>query len=122
LAASVFIAGVIHVGWFKPRLAQIQAQPRKELAQFVSVAIPPSEPLGVYYAKRNATSFYARRPIVDLGEWEIDPLLEFLSSPSPAVALTHRKFLPEIEEAISNAHVWTRRGDYVLVANHPLTR
>ena len=122
LAGGVFVAGIAHVGWFKPRLAQIQAQPRKELAQFVSVAVPASEPLGVYYAKRNATIFYARRPIVDLGEWEIDPLLEFLSSPSPAIALTHSKFLPEIEEAVPSARVWTRRGEWVLVANHPLDR
>jgi 4-amino-4-deoxy-L-arabinose transferase-like glycosyltransferase len=122
LAASMCVVGLAHVGWFKPRLAEIQAQPRKELAQFISVAIPESEPLGVYYAKRNATIFYARRPIVDLGEWEIDPLIEFLSSPSPAVALTHEKFLPEIEAAVPRASVWTRRGDYVLVANHPLDR
>lgn len=122
LGSGMFVAGLAYAGWFKPRLAQIQAQPRKELAQFVSVAVPASEPLGVYYAKRNATIFYARRPIVDLGEWEIDPLLEFLSSPSSSVALTHGKFMPQIEEAVPSARVWTRRGDWVLVANHSLVR
>ncbi len=121
LAGAMLIAGFAHVGWFKPRLAQIQSQPRKELAAFASRAVPLSEPLGVFYAKRNATIFYSRRPIVDLGEWEVQKLVAFLSSPTPATALTHAKFLPELEKALpGKIYLWTRRGDYLLVSNHPL--
>ena len=121
LAGAMLIAGFAHVGWFKPRLAQIQAQPRKELAKFASLAVPPSEPFGVFYAKRNATIFYARRPIVDLGEWEVQKLVAFLAYPTPATALTHGKFLPDLEKALpGNVYLWTRRGDFVLVSNHPL--
>lgn len=120
LAAAMVVAGLVHVGWFKPHIAEIQAQPRKELAQFVGAAIPESEPLGVFYAKRNATIFYARRPIVDLGEGDPQMLVSFLAEPRPATALTHAKFVPELEAALSEVYVWTRRGDYVLVSNHPL--
>jgi hypothetical protein len=120
LAGAMLIAGFAHVGWFKPRLAQIQAQPRKELAKFASLAVPPSEPFGVFYAKRNATIFYARRPIVDLGEWEVQKLVAFLASPTPATALTHGKFLPDLEKALpGKVFLWTRRGDFILVSNHP---
>jgi 4-amino-4-deoxy-L-arabinose transferase-like glycosyltransferase len=122
LVAAMAVAGVAHIGWFKPRLAQIQAQPRKELAQFAAAALPEYEPLGVFYAKRNATIFYARRPIVDLGEWEVAELTRFLSSPSPATALTHAKFVPTLIEEVPELHVWTRRGDFVLVSNHRIPR
>jgi len=120
LAGAMLAASLTHVGWFKPRIAEIQAQPRKELAQFVGAAIPESEPLGVFYAKRNATIFYARRPIVDLGEWDVQVLVSFLAEPRPATALTHVQFVPELEAALPEVRVWTRRGDYVLVSNHPL--
>jgi hypothetical protein len=122
LAAAVGAAALAHIGWFKLRLAQIQAQPRKELAQFAAGALPEYEPLGVYYAKRNATIFYARRPIVDLGESEVAELIHFISSPSPATALTHAKFVPVLVQEVPELHVWTRRGDFVLVSNHPLGR
>jgi 4-amino-4-deoxy-L-arabinose transferase-like glycosyltransferase len=122
LAGGMLVAATTHIGWFKPRIAEIQAQPRKELSQFASVAIPRSEPLGVFYAKRNATVFYARRPIVDLGEWEPDRLVSFLAPAEPAVALTHVKFLPLLEESLPEVFVWTRRGDFVLVANHRIPR
>ncbi len=118
LAAAVAVAAVAHIGWFKPRLAQIQAQPRKELAQFAATALPEEEPLGVFYAKRNATIFYARRPIVDLGEWEVSELTSFLSSSAPATALTHAKFIPALIQEVPELHVWRRRGDFVLVSNH----
>jgi 4-amino-4-deoxy-L-arabinose transferase-like glycosyltransferase len=120
LAGAMLVAGFAHVGWFKPRLAQIQAQPRKELAAFASRAVPPSEPLGVFYAKRNATIFYARRPIVDLGEWEQQKLVAFLASPTPATALTHSRLVPDLEAALPRFYLWTQRGDFVLVSNHPL--
>ncbi len=120
LAAAVALAAVAHIGWFKPRLAQIQAQPRKELAQFAATALPEEEPLGVYYAKRNATIFYARRPIVDLGQWEVAELTCFLSSPAPATALTHAKFISALIQEVPELHVWRRRGDFVLVSNHPI--
>ena len=111
------------VGWFKPRLADIQAQPRKELAQHASAGLLESEPLGVYYAKRNSTIFYARRPIVDLGERddEFEGVVSFLSSPTPATVLTHAKFVPQLEERVPGLTLWTRRGDYVLLANHPVS-
>jgi len=115
-------AGLAHVGWFKPRIAEIQAQPRKELAQIAAEALGREEPLGVFYAKRNATVFYARRPIVDLGEEEsaAGGLVEFLSSPTPAAALTHKKILPLLEESLPEVFVWAGRGEYVLVSNHRL--
>ena len=123
LAAAMLVAAFGHVGWFKPRQARIQAQPRKELAKLASAALLESEPLGVYYAKRNATIFYARRPIVDLGEREDEfpGLVKFLSSPAPATALTHAQFVTQLEESLPRVHVWTRRGDYVLVSNRELT-
>jgi 4-amino-4-deoxy-L-arabinose transferase-like glycosyltransferase len=120
LAGGMLVALVAHVGWFKPRLALIQAQPRKELAQFAGAALPPEEPLGVYKAKRNATIFYARRPIVDLGEWEPGELAAFLSSPAPATALTDAASAQRVARMVPNMQVWTRRGDFVLVSNHPL--
>ena len=122
LATAMLVAGLAHAGGFKPRLAQIQAQPRKELAQFASVALSEAEPLGVYYAKRNSTIFYARRPIVDLGEREdeFEGVVEFLSSPTPAAVLTHEKFVAGLMARVPTTQVWTRRGHYVLVANHDL--
>ena len=80
--------------------------------------LPPSEPLGVYKAKRNATIFYARRPIVDLGEWDDQELISFLSSPEPRTALTHEDLVPIVREAVPGASVWMRRGRYVLITNH----
>ena len=80
--------------------------------------LPPSEPLGVYKAKRNAVIFYARRPIVDLGEWEDRELISFLSSPDPRTALTHEDLVPIVREEVPGASVWMRRGTYVLVTNH----
>lgn len=121
LAGGMLVALVAHVGWFKPRLALIQSRPRKELAQLAAMALPPEEPLGVFYAKRNATIFYARRPIVDLGEWEPEKLVSFLSSPTPATALTHARFLPLLADSLPRVHLWTRRGDFVLVSNHRLS-
>jgi 4-amino-4-deoxy-L-arabinose transferase-like glycosyltransferase len=122
LAGAMLVAGFAHVGWFKPRVAEIQAQPRKELAQHASAGLLESEPLGVYYAKRNSTIFYARRPIVDLGERddEFGGVVSFLSSPTPATVLTHAKFVPQLEELVPMLFLWTRRGDYVLLANHPV--
>ncbi|MFB3880783.1 MAG: ArnT family glycosyltransferase [Armatimonadota bacterium] len=119
LASAMLAALTAHVGWFKPRLSLIQSQPRKELAQLAGAMLPADEPLGVFYAKRNATIFYARRPIVDLGEWEPEKLVAFLSSPSPATALTHARFLSLVEREAPRAQLWTRRGDFVLVSNHP---
>jgi 4-amino-4-deoxy-L-arabinose transferase-like glycosyltransferase len=121
LAVAMVAALIAHVGWLKPRLALIQSQPRKELAQFAGAALPADEPLGVFYAKRNATIFYARRPIVDLGEWDPGKLVSFLCTPTPATALTHAKFLPLLEEKLPGVELWTRRGEYVLVANHELS-
>lgn len=118
LAASMLVAAIAHIGWFKPRLKQIHDQPRKEIAQFAGAVLPPSEPLGVYKAKRNATIFYARRPIVDLGEWEDRELVSFLSSPDPRTALTHEDLVPIIRQEVPGASVWMRRGTYVLVTNH----
>jgi len=120
IAGSIVIAALAHVGWFKPKLAAIQAQPRKELSEFAGSALPETEPLGVFYAKRNATIFYARRPIVDLGEWEPEGLLSFLSDHRPAGAITHCKFLPALEDQLGDVHVLMRRGEYVLIANHAL--
>jgi len=74
----------------------------------------------VFYAKRNATIFYARRPIEDLGEWEPDLLVDFLSSHEPAVALTHESFLPLLRDSGVGTFVWRQRGQYLLVTNHPL--
>lgn len=118
LAASMLVAAIAHIGWFKPRLKQIHDQPRKEIAQFAGAVLPSSEPLGVYKAKRNATIFYARRPIVDLGEWEDRELVSFLSSPDPRTALTHEDLVPIIRQEVPDASVWMRRGTYVLVTNH----
>jgi 4-amino-4-deoxy-L-arabinose transferase-like glycosyltransferase len=120
LASAMLVALLAHVGWFKPRLSLIQSQPRKELAQLAGVVLPADEPLGVFYAKRNAIIFYARRPIVDLGEWEPEKLVAFLSSPTPTTALTHARFLPLLERDAPRAQLWTRRGDFVLVSNHRL--
>ena len=118
LAAAMLAAAAAHIGWFKPHLAQIQAQPRKELARFAGEILPQSEPLGVYKAKRNATIFYARRPIVDLGEWDDQELVSFLSSPDPRTALTHEELVPILREEVPGVHVWMRRGSYLLVTNH----
>jgi len=119
LACAMALAGMAYVGWFNPRRAEIQAQPRKELAQLAAVRLPESAPLGVYYAKRNATVFYFGRPIVDLGEREDEfaGLVRFLSSPTPAAAITHARFLPELRRSVPGLRVWDQRGDYVLVAN-----
>lgn len=119
LVTAMIVAGFAHVGWFKLRIADIQAQPRKELAVFASTAVGAAEPLGVFYAKRNSTIFYARRPIEDLGEWEPDLLVDFLSSHEPAVALTHESFLPLLRDSGVQIFVWRQRGQYLLVANHP---
>jgi 4-amino-4-deoxy-L-arabinose transferase-like glycosyltransferase len=118
LAAAMGAAAIAHVGWFKPRIAEIQAQPRKELAQLASTVLLDSEPFAVFYAKRPATVFYARRAIVDLGEDEPQGLVSFLSSPSPATALTHARFLPLVRETLPTVQVWARRGDFVLISNH----
>ena len=133
LSLAMAIAGFALVGWLNPRKAEIQAQPRKELARFVSAAAPASTPVGVYYAKRNSTIFYLGRPIVDLGERrdEIEGVVRFLSSPTPAVVITHRKFLPELERSLRHGeateasdrrplYVWRERGDFVAVSNRPL--
>jgi hypothetical protein len=133
LSGAMLVAGFGLVGWLNPRKAEIQAQPRKELAQFAAAHTAPSVPVGVYYAKRNSTIFYLGRPIVDLGERreEFPGLLRFLSSPTPAVAITHARFVPEIERALRDnrdaagepspkpCYVWERRGDYVIVGNGP---
>jgi 4-amino-4-deoxy-L-arabinose transferase-like glycosyltransferase len=120
LALTMLVAGFVYAGWFKPRLAQIQAEPRKELAQLASRLLPASEPLGVYYAKRNSTIFYLRRPIVDLGETEREfvGVLAFLSAARPAAVLTHARFLADLERRGIHFSVVGRRGDYVLIANH----
>ncbi len=118
LAVGIGAALFVHVGWFKPHLALIQSQPRKELAQFAGATLPPDEPLGVYKAKRNATIFYAQRPIVDLGEWEPEKLVVFLSSRSPATALTDVKSLEMVEQRLPSVYVWMQRGEFVLVSNH----
>jgi hypothetical protein len=111
-------AALAYTGWFKPHIAEIQAQPRKELAQLASAALEETEPLGVFHAKRPATTFYARRPIVDLGEDQPAVLEAFLSSPSPATALTHVNCLEALRDVQGDIHVWTKRRDYVLVSNH----
>ncbi len=120
LALTMLVAGLAYAGWFKPRLAQIQAQPRKELAQLASGLLPASEPLGVYYAKRNSTIFYLRRPIVDLGETEdeLAGMVAFLSAARPAAVLTHSRFLADLGRSGVRFSVLGRRGDYVLIANH----
>jgi 4-amino-4-deoxy-L-arabinose transferase-like glycosyltransferase len=118
LVAGMVVTGVTYGGWFEPRRTLIEAQPRKELAQRAAAILPDSEPLGVYYAKRNSTIFYLGRPIVDLGEWEPQRLIEFLSSPRPAAALTHEKLVARVSRATGRVHVLARRGDYVLIANH----
>jgi 4-amino-4-deoxy-L-arabinose transferase-like glycosyltransferase len=122
LAGAMLFAAAAHTGWFKPHIAEIQAQPRKELAQLASAVLGETEPLGIFYAKRPATTFYARRPITDLGEDRPALLAAFLSSPSPATALTHVKCLEALPDMRGELHVWTRRGDYVLVSNHALER
>ncbi len=121
LAGAMLLAGMVNVGWFVPRRAMIQAQPRKELALLLASALPSSEPVGIYYAKRNATVFYLGRPIVDLGETEGEfaGLVRFLSSPTPACALTHRRFVPALKQSLPGLSVLAERGDYVAVANHP---
>ncbi len=121
LAMSVGIALFAYAGWLKPRLSLIQSQPRKELAILAGAVLPLDEPLGVYKAKRNATIFYARRPIVDLGEWEPGKLVAFLSSPSPATALTDEPSLQTIEKDVPKLSVWTKRGRFVLISNHPVS-
>jgi 4-amino-4-deoxy-L-arabinose transferase-like glycosyltransferase len=144
LAASMLVAGLAHVGWFAMRIAAIQAQPRKELAQLASELLLPEEPLGVYYAKRNATVFYFRRPIavrfsapsgsgaerrvVDLGEREDDlpKVARFLASPRPAAVLTHQQFVSRLQHTLGRApgpassrvHLLARRGAFLLLANH----
>ena len=120
LVLTMLVAGLAYAGWFKPRLALIQAQPRKELAQLASRLLPASEPLGVYCAKRNSTIFYLRRPIVDLGETkeEFAGVLAFLSAARPAAVLTHSRFLADLEGRKVRFSVLGRRGDYVLIANH----
>ena len=117
LAGAVVVAGVVHAGWLEPRIAQMQAQPRKELARLAARTLPGSEPLGVFYAKRNATVFYFGRPIVDLGEWDPAELTSFLSSPTAAAAITHVKYLPLVRDSVAGVRVVARRGDYVLVCN-----
>jgi 4-amino-4-deoxy-L-arabinose transferase-like glycosyltransferase len=120
LSATMLVVGTIYVGWFGPRRAEIQAHPRKELARWLAAA-PGAVPVGVYYAKRNATVFYLGRPIRDLGERraEFPGVVRFLSSPAPAVVLTHRKFVAELRQAIPGLHLWSQRGDYVVVGNVP---
>ncbi len=124
LAASMALAGLVHVGWFRPRLAQIEAQPRKELALTAARVLPVSEPLGVYYAKRNSTIFYLGRPIVDLGETEedLDRVIAFLSAPHPRALITHRKFLPRLERESGPLDLLARRGEYILIANRAQRR
>jgi hypothetical protein len=120
LAAGMLVAAVAHIGWFKPRIKELQDEPRKELAIVAGEVMPRSEPLGVFYAKRNATIFYARRPIVDLGEWEPGLLVSFLGAPGPRTALTEEKFVGVVREKLPDVDVWMRRGRYVLLANHSL--
>ncbi len=120
LSAGVLAAGLCYVGWFKPHWTLIQAQPRKELAMHAARLLPHSEPLGVYYAKRNSTIFYLARPIVDLGEWEPARLAAFLNSLHPAAALTHVKFVTTLREANVPFDVVEQRGEYVLLRNRRL--
>ncbi len=119
LAAGMFIAGIVHIGWFKERWALIQAQPRRNLAVYAAATLPANEPFGVYYAKRNSTIFYLKRPLVDLGEWDPQELVAFLSPPRPVTALTYEEVLPELTKAHCRFHVVRQDGAYVLVANHP---
>ena len=118
LAAGMLVAGLVHVGWFKERWSLIQAQPRKNLAVYAAATLPADEPFGVYYAKRNSTIFYLKRPLVDLGEWDPKELVAFLSSPRPVTALTHEKVLAELTKAHCRFRVVKQDGAYVLVANH----
>jgi 4-amino-4-deoxy-L-arabinose transferase-like glycosyltransferase len=119
LASSMFAGGLCYVGWFRPRLTDIQARPRKELAQLASGLLSADELLGVYYAKRNSTVFYFRRPIVDLGERkdELAGVEHFLAARRPAALLTHERFVPQLERGVSGVHVLARRGAFVLLAN-----
>jgi len=122
LCGAMAVAAVAHVGWFAPHRAEIQAQPRRELARVLARALPADERLGVYYAKRNATVFYFGRPIVDLGERgeEFPGVVRFLSSPRPSAVLTHRRFAERLEALIPGTRVIAERGDYVAVANEPV--
>ena len=122
LALSMVAAAFVHVGWFRARLAAIQAQPREDLARYASRVLSASQPLGVYYAKRNSTIFYFQRPIVDLGETddEFAGLVAFLSASRPSTVLTHRKLLPDLEARQVPVFLLRDRGDFVLVANHPV--
>jgi hypothetical protein len=124
LCGAMAVAAVAHVGWFAPHRAEIQAQPRRELARVLARALPADERLGVYYAKRNATVFYFGRPIVDLGERgeEFPGVVRFLSSPRPSAVLTHRRFAERLEALIPGTRVIAERGDYVAVANEPVER
>ena len=117
LAGTMLAASLMHVGWFRPHLALIQAQPRKELAQYAASALPPSMPFGVYYAKRNSTIFYFGRPLVDLGEWEPQRLADFLRQREPVAALTHEKLLRQLDSMGVTYAVQQRRGAYVLLTN-----
>lgn len=119
LAGAMLVAGLAHVGWFLPRRAAIQAQPRKDLALLLAAELPRTEPVGVYYAKRNASIFYLRRPIVDLGEreHEFDGLVRFLSSPTPRTVITHANLLPRLAAAVPGAQVRARRDAFVAVSN-----
>jgi 4-amino-4-deoxy-L-arabinose transferase-like glycosyltransferase len=119
LSAAMFVAGLAFVGGFWPHRALIEALPRWKLARYAAAVLPPSEPFGVYYAKRNSTIFYLGRPIVDLGEWDAAKLQDFLASGRPVAALTHRRFLPELQRGGRPVFVLRESGDYVLVANHP---
>jgi len=133
LSGAMLVAGFGLVGWFNPRKAEIQAQPRKELAQFLASNAPAAMPVGVYYAKRNSTIFYLGRPIVDLGERqdEFAGVVRFLSSPTPAVVITHRRFLPETAASLKHGqdanasdseppYLWQEKGDFVALSNRPL--
>jgi hypothetical protein len=134
LCLGMVVAGFGFIGWFNPRKAQIQAQPRTELAQSLSRSTSGSTPVGVYYAKRNSTIFYLGRPIVDLGERqdEFPGVISFLSSPAPAAVITHREFVPRIESALRRGiagdsarpaplYVWQAKGDFVTVSNRPVS-
>jgi len=118
LVGAMLVASITYIGWFGPRRAQIQAQPRKELARWLATAAPASLPVGVYYAKRNATVFYLGRPIIDLGERrdEFMGVVRFLSSPAPTAVLTHRKFVAELRQAVPGLSLWSQRDDYVVVS------
>ncbi len=117
LVAGMLVAAVGHIGWFKERHSLIEAQPRKELAQYAAATRPAGERLGVYYAKRNATVYYFGRPIVDLGEWEAQKLAKFLRAERPSAAITDRKFWPWLQKQHVPASVLQRRGEYVLLVN-----